>query len=85
MYRCWASAKLKDSRIWQFALENGYTIVSKDEDFHQMSLLLGHPTKFVYLRLGNCTTREVVQLLHSYEGRILDFCRDKEASLLVLA
>ena len=40
-----------DTIIWEFAKANSFVIVSKDSDFHQRSLLYGHPPKFIYLLL----------------------------------
>ena len=31
-----------DSKIWEYARDNGLAIVSKDEDFHQFSFSMGH-------------------------------------------
>ena len=42
-----------DAEIWEYAKTNDFVIVSKDSDFHQRSLLYGHPPKFIYLRVGN--------------------------------
>ena len=35
-----------DATIWNYALTLGLTVVSKDSDFQQRSLLLGAPPKF---------------------------------------
>ena len=32
-----------DESIWSYARDNGFVIVSKDSDFHQLSFLFGHP------------------------------------------
>jgi predicted nuclease of predicted toxin-antitoxin system len=32
-----------DRQIWDYAKENGFTIVTKDDDFEQRSILSGHP------------------------------------------
>ena len=50
------SAETDDRDIWLYAKENGFVIVSKDDDFEQRSILLGHPPKVVWIRLGNCKT-----------------------------
>ena len=54
-----------DTVIWSFAAANDFVIVSKDSDFHQRSLLLGAPPKFVFLKVGNCPTSRITSLLRS--------------------
>jgi predicted nuclease of predicted toxin-antitoxin system len=48
-----------DRTVWEHARANGFAIVSKDEDFHQLSFLYGAPPKVVWVRLGNCTTADI--------------------------
>jgi predicted nuclease of predicted toxin-antitoxin system len=36
-----------DARIWAYAREHGFTIVSKDNDFRQLTFLEGAPPKVV--------------------------------------
>ena len=52
-----------DPVVWQYAKDNDFTIVSKDSDLHQRSFVLGHPPKLIWVRLGNCSTSEVEELL----------------------
>lgn len=73
-----------DLVIWSFAREHGYTIVSKDSDFHQRSLVFGHPPKFVYLRVGNGPTSRITQLLRSNFVLLAAFDSDPGTSILVL-
>jgi predicted nuclease of predicted toxin-antitoxin system len=73
-----------DAVIWDFAGANGYTIVSKDHDFFQRSLLYGAPPKFLFLKVGNCTTREVTALIRLHSVLIQAFIRDPASSLLIL-
>jgi predicted nuclease of predicted toxin-antitoxin system len=54
-----------DGIIWEFAKKNDFVIVSKDSDFHQRSLLYGHPPKFIYLRVGNSPTSTIVKFLET--------------------
>lgn len=74
-----------DSIIWLFAEQHGFTIVSKDSDFHQRSLLLGAPPKFIFLRVGNCPTGRITELLRSESVIISAFANDPGTSILVLA
>jgi predicted nuclease of predicted toxin-antitoxin system len=55
-----------DALIWEFAKFNNLVIVSKDSDFHQRSLLYGHPPKFIYLRIGNSPTAKIIEILRGY-------------------
>ena len=76
--------RTNDTLIWSFAKEHGFTIVSKDADFHQRSLLFGHPPKLVYLRIGSCPTDLIIQTLRGNHTRLLAFASDPEASILIL-
>jgi len=61
---------LSDDAVWEYARINGFTIVSKDSDFQQRSLLHGPPPKIVWLRIGNCTRDQLVQLITTHERDI---------------
>lgn len=74
-----------DARVWDFARRSGFALVSKDSDFHQRSLVFGAPPKFVYLRVGNCPTSRIIQILRSNAERISEFIDDADASILVLS
>ena len=60
-----------DQDIWDHARDNGFTLVSKDADFYQRSLLLGAPPRLLWLCLGNCSRTQIVNLLHDHKGTIL--------------
>jgi predicted nuclease of predicted toxin-antitoxin system len=53
----------EDPMVWQFAVDEEFVIVSKDSDMHDRSLLFGFPPKVIWIRLGNCSTREVKGLI----------------------
>ena len=74
-----------DVLIWEYAKANNFVIVSKDSDFHQRSLVYGHPPKFIYLRIGNSSTLEITQLLRNNFDTILQFERSETESIFVLA
>lgn len=73
-----------DIVIWAFAQQHGFAIVSKDADFHQRSLVFGHPPKLVFLRAGNCPTSRITELLRSNYVLMSAFEADPDASVLVL-
>ena len=52
-----------DSVVWDYAKENNLMIVSKDADMQDLSLLFGNPPKVIWIRLGNCSTSQVENLL----------------------
>lgn len=74
-----------DAVIWEYAKMNGSVIVSKDADFHQRSLLYGHPPKFIYLRVGSCPTSKITRILRDNLDTIIQFESRERESLLVLA
>jgi predicted nuclease of predicted toxin-antitoxin system len=73
-----------DHALWHYAREEGFSILTKDTDFEQLSLLRGAPPKVIWLRIGNCTTGQVLALLDRHHSDIGDFNRDTERSLLAL-
>lgn len=73
-----------DLTIWEYAGSHGYTIVSKDSDFQQRSLLVGWPPEFIWLRVGNCTFAKTETLLRTYSTAIHTFDLDDSKSHLML-
>lgn len=73
-----------DEAVWNFAAQNGYTIVSKDDDFHQRSFTLGPPPKVIGLGLGNCSTQAIESLIRWRERQIREFDADPQSAFLLL-
>ena len=69
-------AKADDNVIWDYAKQNGFTIVTLDADYYDMSLLRGHPPKLIWLRCGNQKTTSIEKLLRDESSRILEFEKD---------
>jgi predicted nuclease of predicted toxin-antitoxin system len=74
-----------DDAIWIHARDSGFTIVSKDSDFQQRSLVLGVPPKVVWLRVGNCPTSRIEKLLRDHSVELHTFEVDALQSLLILS
>jgi predicted nuclease of predicted toxin-antitoxin system len=72
-----------DKRVWQYAIENGFVIVSKDSDFAQRSFLFGAPPRVVWLRIGNCTTARAEFVLRNTVERLLAFEESGESCLVL--
>jgi predicted nuclease of predicted toxin-antitoxin system len=79
-----AMQEADDSAVWDYAKERDFVIDSKDSDFQQRSLLLGAPPKFIWLRLGNCSVKESVDLLRQHSVSIHTFNEDSAQSHLML-
>jgi len=54
-----ALAPAPDRAIW-----------TQDEDFHRLSVLHGPPPKVIWVRLGNCSTDDVIRLLQARREEI---------------
>lgn len=54
---------VSDAQIWRYAKENGFVIVSRDSDFHERSLIEGHPPQVVWLKIPNRTRAVVLNVL----------------------
>ena len=44
--------RASDADVWAYAATRGYTIVTKDSDFNDMSVIRGYPPKAFGCRLG---------------------------------
>lgn len=75
---------LPDVRIWERAAAGGFLLVTKDEDFHRLSVLRGFPPKVVWIRLGNCSTSEIAELLRARQKEITAFAAHAEAAFIAL-
>lgn len=74
-----------DPLVWEYARDNGLTLVSKDSDMHQRSFVFGPPPKVIWVRLGNCSTLQVEGLLRLHFDSIKAFHEDDYASFLSLS
>lgn len=77
-------ASADDLEVWNYAKLHGFVIASKDSDFHQRSFVDGAPPKVVWLRIGNCTTSAVEQVLRDYHEAIESFEGESSASFLIV-
>lgn len=73
-----------DEALWAHAARHGFALVTKDEDFHHLSVLRGAPPKVIWVRLGNCATADVARLLRFRAPQVARFVEDEDATFLAL-
>ena len=77
--------RASDDEVWEHARLNGFAIVSKDEDYSELSALRGVPPKVLWLQLGNCTTTEIEDAIRARFTDIEAFDSDPSAGVIVLS
>ena len=70
----------EDVEIWKFAKQNGFTIVTFDADFFDISVLNGFPPKVIWLRTGNLTTSEIAERIIVNSSNITSFITNSDQS-----
>ncbi|HWZ02060.1 MAG TPA: DUF5615 family PIN-like protein [Mucilaginibacter sp.] len=55
------SDQMPDSEIWNTALANNYTILTRDKDFYYRAMQSTISPKIVLFRLGNCRSKELFE------------------------
>ncbi|MGQ0591442.1 MAG: DUF5615 family PIN-like protein [Gammaproteobacteria bacterium] len=73
-----------DQSVWDYAGLHDLTIVSKDNDFRQMSFLKGPPPKVIWLSVGNAGTDTIARLLEKSVTEVTKFVANADESLLEL-
>lgn len=73
-----------DERIWRLAKDEGFTIVTKDNDFLARALVRGHPPQVVQVCLGNASTRQIANLLQARLDDIERFVMESNESVFML-
>ena len=72
----------KDAKIWQYAKDNDYIIVTRDNDFNDLISVRGFPPKIVWLRTGNCSRKSTADLLIRSKQAIQELYKSEEYGLL---
>jgi predicted nuclease of predicted toxin-antitoxin system len=62
----------EDIDIWNYALNNEYIIITKDNDFVDLLEINGFPPKVVLLKTGNNNTQALMELLINVKPMIED-------------
>ena len=71
-----------DSIVWEFAKNEMFTIVTKDNDLNNLVAFFGFPPKVIWNWRGNCTTNDIKELLNSNIEMIKAFISDSTNGIL---
>ena len=73
-----------DRSVWEYALQGGFIVVTRDADFNELSILRGFPPKVIWIRRGNCSTNQIAEILRSHLEDIQAFAQDPSLGVLTL-
>lgn len=73
-----------DRTIWEYANQNDFTVVTRDSDFTELSILRGFPPKVIWIRRGNCSTNQIEEMLRSHYQDIIQFNENPNLGVLAL-
>ncbi len=73
-----------DTAIWEWASQELLLLVTKDEDFLDLSVARGFPPKVVCLAIGNASNAATAALLLQQAETIEHFAQHPEAGFLLL-
>jgi predicted nuclease of predicted toxin-antitoxin system len=57
---------------------HGFLLVTKDSDLGELAILRGAPPKVLWLRIGNCSTPAVEQLLRARARDVEEFAANPD-------
>lgn len=76
---------LTDDRVVRhYALQEHFTIVTKDTDFSDLCFWLGFPPKVIWIRRGNCTTATIATILRENVQHIYHLIQEPSMDVLTL-
>jgi len=73
-----------DGEVWNYARQSGFTLVTQDADFSEMSEVLGYPPKVIWIRRGNCSTNQIESILRRHSEAIARLDEDATAGILTV-
>jgi predicted nuclease of predicted toxin-antitoxin system len=69
-------------KIWNFAQQNNFDIITKDSDFNNIASFYNTRPRIIWLRIGNATTKEIANVLLAKKQEIINFIQANEAGIL---
>ncbi|HET8865753.1 MAG TPA: DUF5615 family PIN-like protein [Gracilimonas sp.] len=72
-----------DQEIWDYAKDHKCMIMTKDNDFDELSQLFGCPPKVVHLLCGNKSTSYIADFIMSNKSSLIDFYESNNENCLL--
>jgi predicted nuclease of predicted toxin-antitoxin system len=72
----------EDEKIWGYAKENGFIIVTKDADFNEISLLKGYPPKVIWIRIANCKIADIEKIIRNNNIVLNEFYHNQNSGII---
>jgi predicted nuclease of predicted toxin-antitoxin system len=76
--------RAQDHEVYEYAKREGSTLVTKDADFSELSVLRGFPPKVVWIRRSNCSTATIEEILRRRYDDIMSLESDSTKGVLTL-
>ena len=73
-----------DYRIWEYARQNGYTVVKFDKDIPAIGSVKGFPPKIIWLRTGNLNNSVIVSLFINRLDEFVAFINNERKGCLMV-
>ncbi len=70
-----------DRELWEYARDQGFTLMTKDKDFYHLSLFYGPSPKIIWIRSGNMTAQTLIDFIESAIPALKAFASEYEAIL----
>jgi predicted nuclease of predicted toxin-antitoxin system len=74
-----------DRQVWDYAGQNGFVIITADNDFLSLANTLGHPPKVILLENCDYPTNVAARIIRAEANRILEFDGDARPVLILRA
>jgi predicted nuclease of predicted toxin-antitoxin system len=76
--------QVDDRVVWEYAQQSDFVIVTKDSDFNDLSIIRGVSPKVIWIRRGNCSTKQIEEVLRASVKSIQQFNEEPMIGVLTL-
>ena len=76
--------RASDEQVWAYARDQGFVIVTKDDDFSALAALRGRPPQVIKLTLGNVDNATALAALIDHKETVLARLSETDVTLVEL-